>query len=235
MPRELSELHLAIEATRPKSYLIGETPNANLLLGCNCCLVQLTIWRVRVQKITEFPVITTKRLLLREPQISDAADYFVIGSDAEVQKYNAPVMQNVTESETLLAEVRAEYAAGEGISWVVTMGESHPVLGLFGFYHWSHYHRRAELGYALARDYWGQGFGTEAIRAMLAYGFEQMNLHRIYADTIADNTRSVAVLEKIGFVREGTSRESSWEDDGFFHDSALYGLLKREYAGQLGT
>jgi ribosomal-protein-alanine N-acetyltransferase len=79
------------------------------------------------------------------------------------------------------------------------------------------------VGYALARDHWGQGIGTEAVWAMLRFGFEQMNLHRIYAGTIADNYESVRMLEKIGFVREGTKRESSWEDDGTNHDSAMYG------------
>ena len=184
---------------------------------------------MHIRKSAGFPVLTTERLLLREPLLSDAADYFVVGSDPEVQKYNAPVMQNVAEAEALLAEVRAEYAAREGISWVVSLGEGEPALGLFGFYHWSHHHRRAEVGYALARVYWGQGIGAQAVRAMLRYGFGQMNLHRIYAGTIADNYGSVALLEKIGFVREGTKRESSLEDDGQFHDSAMYGLLRSEY------
>ena len=64
---------------------------------------------------------------------------------------------------------------------------------------------------------------------MIRFGFEEMSLHRIYASTIADNHESVRMLEKIGFHREGTKRESSWEDDGTFHDSAMYGLLRREY------
>ena len=170
-----------------------------------------------------FPVLTTERLTLREPLLSDAADLFMVGRDYEVQRYNAPVMKTEAESEALIEEVRGEYAKREGISWVVTVTKSPRALGLFGFYHWSHYHRRAEVGYALARDHWGQGIGTEAVWAMLRFGFEQMNLHRIYAGTIADNYESVRMLEKIGFVREGTKRESSWEDDGTNHDSAMYG------------
>ena len=176
-----------------------------------------------------FPVLTTERLTLREPLLEDAADYFVVGSDPEVQKYNAPIMQKVEEAEALMAEVRDEYKKQEGISWAVTLTKSDTLLGLFSFYHWSHNHRRAEVGYALARAWWGQGIGTEAVRAMVRFGFEKMNLHRIYAGTIADNHESVAMLEKIGFIREGTKRESSWEDDGTFHDSAMYGLLRREY------
>ena len=177
-----------------------------------------------------FPVLTTERLTLREPVLADAPDYFIIGRDPEVQKYNAPIMKDVGEAEALIEEVRAEYSKQEGISWGVTLKNSDTVLGLFGFYRWSHRHRRAEVGYALARAWWGQGIGTEAVRAMVRFGFEQMNLHRIYAGTILDNYESVSLLENIGFIREGTKRESSWEDDGTFHDSAMYGLLRREFS-----
>ena len=176
-----------------------------------------------------FPMLTTERLTLREPLPGDAADYFVAGSDPVVQRYNAPTMQKVEEAEALIEEVRDEYSKQEGISWMVTLNNSDTVLGLFGFYHWSHNHRRTEIGYALARAWWGQGIGTEAVQAMIRFGFEEMNLHRIYASTIADNHESVRMLEKIGFIREGTKRESPWEDDGTFHDSAMYGLLRREY------
>jgi ribosomal-protein-alanine N-acetyltransferase len=176
-----------------------------------------------------FPVLTTERLTLREPLLSDAPDLFIVGRDPEVQKYNAPIMKTVAESEALIEEVRTEYAKREGISWAVILTNSDTPLGLFGFYHWSHYHRRAEVGYALARAYWGQGIGTEAVRAIVRFGFDHMNLHRVYAGTIADNHESVRMLEKIGFIREGTKRESSWEDDGTFHDSAMYGILSREY------
>ena len=176
-----------------------------------------------------FPVLTTERLTLREPLLADAADYYIVGRDPEVQRYNAPIMQNVGEAEALIEEVRAEYSKQEGISWAVTLNNSDTVLGLFGFYHWSHNHRRAEVGYALTRAWWGQGIGTEAVRAMIRFGFEEMNLHRVYAGTIADNHESVRMLEKIGFLLEGTKRESSWEDDGTIHDSAMYGLLRREF------
>ena len=56
-----------------------------------------------------------------------------------------------------------------------------------------------------------------------------MDLNRIYAGTIADNHASVRLLERLGFQREGTRRQHSWEEDGTFHDSAIYGLLRSEY------
>jgi len=179
---------------------------------------------------SSFPTLTTARLALRELLPSDAPDVLVFRGDHEVQKYNGPVLRNLEEVQALIEEVRAEYTARKGIAWAVTFRNSDTVLGLFGIHDWDEYHRRAEIGYDLARAYWGQGIGSEAVRAILRFGFEQMNLHRIYAGTIADNHESVRLLEKIGFQREGTRREHSWEEDGTFHDSAMYGLLRREYA-----
>ncbi len=102
-------------------------------------------------------------------------------------------------------------------------------MGLFGLHKWDHFHRRAEAGYGLARAYWGQGLGSEALRAILRFGFDQLDLNRIYARTIADNHESVRLLERLGFRREGTQRAHSWEDDGTFHDSAIYGMLAKEF------
>ena len=182
-----------------------------------------------VFNFSTFPVLMTERLTLRELLLSDAPDVLVFRSDPIVQRYNDPVLHNVGEVEALIEELQAEYNAQEGICWAVTHTDRDVVLGLFGFHFWSKYHRRAEVGYDLARAYWGQGIASEALRAILRFGFERLNLNRIYAGTIADNHESVRLLERLGFQREGTRRAHSWEDDGTFHDSAMYGLLKHEY------
>jgi RimJ/RimL family protein N-acetyltransferase len=176
-----------------------------------------------------FPVLATERLTLRKLLLSDASDVLVFRGDWEVQKYNGPVFQDVEEAQTLIEELYAEYAAQVGIGWAVTLTNRDTVLGLFGFHHWNKYHRRAEVGYDLARAYWGQGIASETLRAIIRFGFDRMNLNRIYAGTIADNHESVRLLEKLGFQREGTRRKHSWEEDGTFHDSAMYGLLRDEY------
>ena len=184
---------------------------------------------INVFDFSTFPTLTTERLTLRELLPSDASDVLIFRGDPEVQKYNGPVLQKVEEAQTLIEEVRAEYTAQEGLTWAVTLNHSDTVLGLFGFHHWNKYHRRAEIGYDLARAYWGQGIGSEAVRAVVRFGFDRMNLNRIYAGTIADNHESVRLLEKVGFQCEGTRRKHSWEEDGTFHDSAMYGLLRQEY------
>ena len=80
----------------------------------------------------------------------------------------------------------------------------------------------------MAVSRWGQGIAGEAVRAVIEYGFTAMKLHRVEVRAIADNHRSVRLLERLGFQREGTLREYSLEDDLAFHDSAVYGLLSTD-------
>lgn len=178
-----------------------------------------------------FPVLITERLTLRQPNRTDAADFLVFRGDPYVQRYNGPVITTLGEVQAQIEEALVEYNDQEGITWAVTVRDSDTAIGHFGLHRLSRYHRRAEAGYDLARAYWGHGMATEALRAILKFGFMQMNLHRIYANTIADNYESVRLLERLGFQREGTQREFSWEDDHTFHDSAIYGLLRREFTG----
>ena len=176
-----------------------------------------------------FPILKTERLTLRQLESADAEDMLAFSGDPYVQRFNGPVYNTVDEVEELVDWYDAEYRNQDGISWAVTFTGENKVIGMFGLHHWSRRHRRAEAGYDLAKAYWGQGIASETLRTILTFGFEQLNLHRIYAGTIADNHESVRLLERLGFTREGTRRESSWEDDGTFHDSAMYGLLRREW------
>lgn len=183
----------------------------------------------KVFDFASFPVLQTERLTLRKPLMADAADVLLFRGDYEVQRFNAPVIATIAQAEEQIIQAHAEYGRHEGITWAITLTGQETVLGHIALHHWSHHHRRAEAGYDLARAYWGQGYATESLRAIVRFGFTEMNLHRIYANTIADNHPSVRLLERLAFTREGTRRESSWEDDGRFHDSALYGLLRSEW------
>ncbi len=183
----------------------------------------------RVFDFSAFPTLTTDRLILREPLSSDAADVFVFRSDPVVQKYNAEPMTEVSQAVDFIERMRSQYNEQKRILWAATMRDGHKVIGLVGFGDWDRHHRRAMLGYDFDRAYWGRGFGSESVRALIRFGFEQMQLNRIEAPTIVDNVESVHLLEKLGFQREGIRREYSYEDDGAFHDSAMYGLLCREY------
>ena len=176
-----------------------------------------------------FPTLLTERLVLRELLPSDAPDVFVFRSDAEVQKYNSAPMVDVTEAAGLIDYLRNAYAEGRGIQWGLTRREENKVLGLFGFNYWDRYHNRADVGYDLARAHWGNGYAREALTAIVRWGFEHLHLHRIEAETIADNHESVRLLESLNFQHEGVRREYSWEEDGTYHGSSIFGLLRQEF------
>jgi RimJ/RimL family protein N-acetyltransferase len=88
---------------------------------------------------------------------------------------------------------------------------------------------RAELGYWMGMPYWNHGYCSEAARALVAYGFEQMGLHRIYAFHFVRNPASGRVMQKAGMSYEGTLRQhvKKWER---YEDLAAYGILRSEYA-----
>jgi ribosomal-protein-alanine N-acetyltransferase len=178
---------------------------------------------------TTFPTLTTERLRLREVRAPDAADVLAFRGDPIVQRFDDPPIHTLDEATAFIGEVREELRAGEGIVWAVALVDEETVVGLVGFHEWDRYHRRAEVGYGLARTYWGRGIASEALRAILRFGFDEMELNRVFARTIADNHASVRLLERLGFQREGTQRAHPLEDDGMFHDSAVFGLLAAEF------
>jgi RimJ/RimL family protein N-acetyltransferase len=87
----------------------------------------------------------------------------------------------------------------------------------------------AELGLFIGeKEYWGQGYGSDAIMALLDFAFNEMNLHRVYLHVLAFNQRAIRCYEKCGFVLEGTERESIFRE-GRYHDQLLMGLLREEF------
>ena len=91
--------------------------------------------------------------------------------------------------------------------------------------------RVAEMGCELAPDAWGQGYAAEAARAMLAFGFEHLRLHRVWANCMAENAAAWHLLEKLGFEREGRLRDHEWFK-GRWWDTLIYGLLEPERSPQ---
>ena len=176
-----------------------------------------------------FPRLMTGRLTLREITADDAQSIFRFRSDPEVQRFNGPTLNRVEDCYSLILSLQKEIRRQTGIVWGVTLSADDEVIGLMSLHNWSQYHRRAEVGYDLNRDYWGQGIASEALQAVIHFGFTELNLNHIHASTIATNTPSVRLLEKVGFQLEGTRRSYSLEDDGAFHDGAMFSILQSEY------
>ncbi len=102
------------------------------------------------------------------------------------------------------------------------------LIGSCGIYLTDSGNREGHIGYTLNRKFWRQGYGTETAKALLEFGFGELNLHRIFATCDQANVASVHILEKVGMRREGHLRENKWIR-GEWRDSLLYAILDYEW------
>ncbi len=178
-----------------------------------------------------FPTFATPRLELRALRMTDAPRMFQLRSDPHVQRYAGRDPETTIEPTVRrLSEVLTGISEGTSIRWGLVDKASGLLLGSTGYWRWDKDHRWAEVGYELDPDYWGRGLMVEAMRVLLPYAFgPPMNLHRVEARIDPANTASRRVLEKLGFVHEGTLRES-WFHHEIVADTGVYGLLRRDLA-----
>jgi ribosomal-protein-alanine N-acetyltransferase len=176
-----------------------------------------------------FPKLITERLVLRGPLEKDIQPVFDIHADLDVMRYyGVEPYDSLEKSKKHLDWLAKIHKEETGLRWIITLKDEDTYIGDVGFYDWEKKHRRAEIGYILGKPYWGKGIMTEAIRAALDYGFNEMNLNRIQALIDPRNDASKRVAEKHGFKYEGTFRDYEYEY-GDFIDLGMYSVLKREY------
>jgi RimJ/RimL family protein N-acetyltransferase len=175
------------------------------------------------------PTLRTERLRLRPFTRADADDLFALHSSASVLRYwDAPPWTEPARAERFLAACRTIADDGTGARLAIDRTSDEAFLGWCGLTRWNPDHRSASLGYCLAEAAWGHGYATEAARAVLQWAFDTLDLNRVQAEADTRNVASARVLEKCGFVREGTLREDCVVD-GEVSDSWVYGLLRREW------
>lgn len=90
------------------------------------------------------------------------------------------------------------------------------------------YQKSAEIGYFIGEPFWGQGIGSEAVKLMVAYGFEQLNFHRIFAGVFSYNEGSKRILEKAGFSFEGSAKDAVFKN-GVFYDEWRFGIINPKH------
>ncbi len=174
-----------------------------------------------------FPLLETERLILRELRPEDAEAVFRILSDAEVVRYYDPLMTHLEQAQRSIERHRARFENNEGIRWGITIKDEDTIVGNCGFFR-DKDNFSAALSYVLAKSSWNKGFMTEALEAIVAFGFEHYQLHRIEAHVARPNLASVRVLQKLGFQEEGLLRESLFENNRF-HDEKVFALLKSDF------
>ncbi|HYC88930.1 MAG TPA: GNAT family N-acetyltransferase [Thermoanaerobaculia bacterium] len=174
------------------------------------------------------PTIDTPRLRLRWLTADDVPALFEIFGHPEVMAYwSSPPLENMAAAEALLADIHGYFQAKTLFQWGIARREDDRVIGTCTLHALSAGHRRAELGYAIARAEWGKGYGSEAAGALVGYAFDVLDLHRLEADVDPRNHASIRCLERLGFRKEGYARER-YHLYGTVHDAVLYGLLRHE-------
>lgn len=167
----------------------------------------------------QFPEILTDRLCLRELRESDQANLFYIFSDPDVTKfYNIKAFHSLEDSLALIERRRQRFYKGHGIHWGITLREDEErLIGCCGFNAWKPRQQTGEIGYELKRPFWNQGIMTEALQAMLVFGFRYKKLAAVEAWVMPENIASGRVLTKLGFISKGV-QEGKGYWNGRFHD-----------------
>lgn len=180
----------------------------------------------------KFPEIRTERLVLRQPTMRDAGWYFEYFSRPENVWGGGEA--GPKDMDAARAELRLYmldlYRKRLGFRWIVTLkGDSRPI-GSLGFYKWSaSTSYQAEMGYDLAKEHWGKGIMTEAMNAVIDFGFERMKLNRIEVYIMPRNKRSAKMIKGLGFKREGLLRERWFDENGNYTDDILFSMLRSDW------
>ena len=174
-------------------------------------------------------IISTETLTLRLLTEVDLPEVYNIFSHPEVMRYwSYPPWTNMAQAEQWLMNVQEGYRTRKDIQLGIERRMDDSLLGTCTLFQFHIASRRAEIGYALGRPFWGFGYMHQALQALLEYAFETMNLNRLEADIDPRNQASAKTLERLGFQKEGHLRER-WIVNGEISDTDLYGLLRREW------
>ncbi len=165
--------------------------------------------------------LSTKRLYLRLIELSDLEAIHTLHSLPETDKYNTLGIPKNTEATKLIIEdwiAANNKPESKNLTFAIEQTISKKFIGLIALKIGSEKFKNGEVWYKLHSDYWGKGFGTEALHSILDFGFEKIKLHRIEAGCAIDNIGSMKILEKVGMTREGRKRQvlplkSGWSDN----------------------
>lgn len=181
--------------------------------------------------LTEFPLLATERLQMRELNARDATALFAMRSNERIMAHiGRPRHTTLEETMKLIQVIAQDRIDNTGITWAITLKGSGELIGTIGYYRLKKEHYRGEIGYMLSPDHWGRGLMGEALEAAVACGFARFGFHSIEAVTDPRNTASNKLLERHGFVREGLFRENYYWN-GEFLDSAVYSRLRSSGTG----
>ncbi|HLP59098.1 MAG TPA: GNAT family N-acetyltransferase [Candidatus Deferrimicrobium sp.] len=188
-------------------------------------------------QVKDFPQIETQRLVLRQISSDDAENLWKLRSHSEIMEFmdTAP-MQSVQEAWEKINRISCNFIEEQIPVWAISLkedkqnGTNNKMIGYVGYIRWDKKHYRAEIAYVLEPAYWRRGIMSEAIKAVLQMGFEQMTLHSVEGNVNPANIASIKILEKFNFRKEAYYKENFYFN-GKFVDTIIYSLLKQDFIG----
>lgn len=178
---------------------------------------------------SHLPRIETDRLILRPLKMADARDMYDYARDPEVSRHVLwDAHKSIWDSRRFLLFARSQYRKGFPGSFGMELKEGGRMIGTIGFMWVNPDFKSAEVGYSLSRDYWNKGLMTEALQAVLRFGFEELKLNRIEAQHDTENPASGKVMAHCGMQYEGIMRQRVM-NKGCYRDVAVYAILKSDW------
>jgi len=177
-------------------------------------------------------LLETQRLLLRPFREADIPEIVQLLNDPAIAKttLNIPYPYNEEKAREWLDFQQQGWESGQEHTFAITRQEDGRLLGAISI-RANARHKKAEIGYWIGSPYWGQGYATEAARAIIRYGFETLDLNRIYALHFSENPASGRVMQKAGMQFEGVLRQDVLKDDQF-RDHVVYAILREDWRKQ---
>lgn len=174
-----------------------------------------------------FPVLETKRLILRELTEFDAKAIFSILSNPQVTLYyGKDTLESFDEAKEFIHYFKQKFYEKRGFRWGIEMKETKQLIGTIGLDAWVPKQRRAEIGYEIHPEYWKKGYATEAALKVISFGFGLLGLFRIGAIIFPENEPSNKLLIKLGFQKEGILRSYIFQN-GVSNDVCVYSILNK--------
>ena len=174
-----------------------------------------------------FQNLETERLLLRRLNNGDVNEVLELRGNPENMKYvPRPLIKNEEEALAHIALIDDKIVNNIGINWAITLKGNPKMIGIMGHYKIQPENFRSEIGYMILPQYHGKGITSEAVKIVVQYGFDNLQLHSIEAIIDPRNNASEKVLQKNGFVKEAHILENEFYE-GEFLDTVIYSLLKR--------
>ena len=178
---------------------------------------------------TEQSTLETSRLILRPLTLEDGPTIKQLAGDIRIAKTTLSVPHPYPDglAEEWISTHPKTFQDGRGVVFGICMKSSKVLIGCISIDGISKTHQRGEVGYWIGCDYWNQGYCTEALKVLISFGFENMNLNKITSRHMAKNPASGKVMLKAGMKQEGLLKDDCFRY-GQFEDSVVYGLLRRD-------